>query len=499
MASVQSRDVYTWVTCIFLLFQALVWNGYCDEFEESIKKLETLENDASLANIVFFALTQSEGYHANRAKAFQKHFNDQIKHLEKENRPLLYLSHKKWADIGTWTLFPLLTIFAEKFSKKSWFFICEEETRIDLPKLRGLLQQFNSSQDLFLGKPLRDQEPTIIHHFSDPKLFTYPDPAAGFLLSYPLVKKLADRLPDTGFRTDFNIDPKHELAKYIYQDGNGVRMTEVPELCTDNENAQCVTSYPVKFPDCGKPVKEGDFFVAVKTCEKYHKDRVSVVKNTWGKETENIEYYSHVEDPSIPTIDLGVQNTEHGHCGKTLAIMKRFISNPKTSQIPWLIIVDDDTIISIKRLKRLLACYDSSQSLAVGERYGYNVVSGIGYSYITGGGGMIFSNKMAQKFAAECPCPRDDSPDDMILGLCLKRFGIPVTHTPYLHQARPNDYSVDFLSHQIPVSFHKHWMNDPYQVYQMLQDEGRSSSDEDHEQYVDTRKDGAQSDGHDEL
>ena len=37
-----------------------------------------------------------------------------------------------------------------------------------------------------------------------------------------------------------------------------------------------------------------------------------VVKNTWGKETQLIEYYSEEEDPNIPTIDLGVPNTESG-------------------------------------------------------------------------------------------------------------------------------------------------------------------------------------------
>jgi UDP-glucose:O-linked fucose beta-1,3-glucosyltransferase len=39
---------------------------------------------------------------------------------------------------------------------------------------------------------------------------------------------------------------------------------------------------------------------------------VSIVKETWGKDTKNIEYFSEKEDPSIPTINLGVPNTERG-------------------------------------------------------------------------------------------------------------------------------------------------------------------------------------------
>ncbi len=39
---------------------------------------------------------------------------------------------------------------------------------------------------------------------------------------------------------------------------------------------------------------------------------VTVVKKTWGREAELIEYYSDVRDTSIPTLDLGVPNTERG-------------------------------------------------------------------------------------------------------------------------------------------------------------------------------------------
>lgn len=42
---------------------------------------------------------------------------------------------------------------------------------------------------------------------------------------------------------------------------------------------------------------------------------------------------------------------------------------------------------SIKRLRKLLSCYNSSDTVAIGERYGYGVAHGVGYDYITGGGG----------------------------------------------------------------------------------------------------------------
>lgn len=39
---------------------------------------------------------------------------------------------------------------------------------------------------------------------------------------------------------------------------------------------------------------------------------VPVVKQTWEREAALIEYYSDYRDISIPTIDLGIPNTERG-------------------------------------------------------------------------------------------------------------------------------------------------------------------------------------------
>lgn len=51
---------------------------------------------------------------------------------------------------------------------------------------------------------------------------------------------------------------------------------------------------------------------------------------------------------------------------------------------------DDDEagmiLCSLPRLRALLSCYDPSEPVCLGERYGYGLSQG-GYSYITGGGG----------------------------------------------------------------------------------------------------------------
>lgn len=39
---------------------------------------------------------------------------------------------------------------------------------------------------------------------------------------------------------------------------------------------------------------------------------VPVIKKTWEKDALFLEYYSDHADPSIPTINLGIPNTERG-------------------------------------------------------------------------------------------------------------------------------------------------------------------------------------------
>lgn len=134
---------------------------------------------------------------------------------------------------------------------------------------------------------------------------------------------------------------------------------------------------------------------AIKSCEKYHSERLPVLHNTWLKHATNYAIYSDVKgmslieslqfscsvrncngqyyilfsicylsltehenmkrselgrqkipccftDSSYGTVSLGVPNTERGHCGKTLAIIRH---TAQLDGMQWLVIADDDTLI----------------------------------------------------------------------------------------------------------------------------------------------------------
>ncbi|XP_077783245.1 beta-1,3-glucosyltransferase isoform X3 [Podarcis muralis] len=467
--------------CLFLLplcARALALNVAAEDVKDRTEQLSQMSERSGnstkiskeLKEIVFVIQSQRNSFHLKKADDLKQSIFKQAAVLGK--MPTVLLIHQMDKHEGAWTILPLMHDFSVTYSRNSsWFFFCEEDTRIHLVKLLKILEGYDKSKEYFLGKALHDDESTIIHHYAfaeNPTIFKFPDFAAGWALSIPLVKKLAKRLKNEPLKSDFTIDLKYEIALYIWEKGSGPHLTPVPEFCTedfDSPNAaHCATTFANFLPLCGDPVKKTDIFVAVKTCRKFHGDRIPIVKQTWEKEAALIEYYSDYAESSIPTVDLGVPNTDRGHCGKTFAILERFLKHSPAAT-PWLVIVDDDTLISISRLQKFLSCYNPTEPVIIGERYGYGLGSG-GYSYITGGGGMVFSRAAIQRlFASKCRCYSNDAPDDMVIGMCFSGLGIPITHSPLFHQARPMDYPKDYLSHQVPISFHKHWNVDPVKVY----------------------------------
>ncbi|XP_037402825.1 beta-1,3-glucosyltransferase isoform X2 [Pygocentrus nattereri] len=404
----------------------------------------------ALRDVVFVIQSQRNSYHAQRAEQRRAHIFSQSQSLKQGSPDVVFLHELSEYD-GNWGILPALPRLAEGYCpSSSWIFFLEEETVVDLARLLGVLSKFSSGREWFLGRALYDAEATIIHHYAfsdEPAGFGYPDFIAGWALSCPLVKRLADYVKHEPPKSDFTIDLKHEIALYIWEEGRGPALTDVGEFCSElhgsPNTSHCASTVNTYLPSCVVPV----------------------VKKTWAKDAALLEFYSDVTDPAIPTIDLGVPNTERGHCGKTFAVMRRFASGDVT-RAPWLLLVDDDTLISLPRLRRLLHCYDPSEAVSVGERYGYGLSQG-GYSYITGGGGMVFSREAVQRILSSgCACYSPDAPDDMVLGMCLNTLGLSVTHSPQFHQARPDDYPKEVLIRQSPISFHKHWNVDPVAVYQ---------------------------------
>lgn len=351
-----------------------------------------------------------------------------------------------------------------------WIIFCEETTHFVLDQLLEVLAgtKFKEGESKMVGRALFDREPVIIHHFfgvqgdANYKTFAFPDFDAGFAINRQMMRELVQINDKWTGKHLFQIDPKHEFMKHVSTHLN-IKMEHSKHFCGGNWHRSaktCFTRSGKELPDCGLTDKS-KILVGVKTTEKFHKDRLKVVKKTWGPKFDNIIYYSNVTDKAIPTVVSG-PNTERGHCQKLYYILEDFL--PKTD-FDWLYVADDDTIVSAYRLHRITACYDANEPVFIGERYGYGLNTGKGYPYITGGGGMLFSRKAVEMWKVKkCSCPGPDSPDDMLIGMCFTP-NVPIVHMNNFHQARPADYSEGYLDNNTPLSFHKHWQNQPIQVY----------------------------------
>lgn len=452
--------------------------------------------DGGDIDIAVVIMSQPNLYHERKAQRLRQNLQHQAA-LYNTSLSLVLLTHEQWPDTtGAWTVFPIVPILADIFNGTNTIILfCDDDLTINLSRLSRKLKNIDLNKELFLGRALTDREATIIHHFAfheDPSGFSYPDFAAGFMISTSLLRRLAKRLKENSLSVDFTIDFQHELALFIWDKGSGVLLTDVDYLCGFTTKADmCATRRLHKSPDCSLLTSDSDIFFAVKTCQKFHKVRIPVLKASWGKDAKEIEYFSDAEDGSIPTVVLGIPNTERGHCAKFMAILNYVYERLNAKNYKWIVITDDDTLMSISRLKKLLSCYDPNTVVVLGERYGYGVAKGYGYDYITLGGGMALSAAALRMLidSRSCHCAADDSPDDMTFGLCLKHLKIPVTHSPLFHQARPVDYADGYLSNQESVSFHRHWMIDPIMAYRQWLVDEQTTEEADDQKSIRSQKD----------
>ena len=203
-----------------------------------------------------------------------------------------------------------------------WGAILAENTDIDLRNLNLAVEKYStfrpSEEPLFLGRVLRDTESSIVHHFARPGALDYPDTESGIFLSRKLVldveadlQKLdegGDKSLKSLFPSDFNIDPAYEFAKFLNKEGKGVELKNVDEICAKkSKKLNCMTSFKQE-TSCLKSSQAAEMkavlgrsLVAVKTCSKFHKDRLAAVKATWASRVPHLEYISDAEDDDHPT------------------------------------------------------------------------------------------------------------------------------------------------------------------------------------------------------
>ncbi|XP_013145940.1 PREDICTED: beta-1,3-glucosyltransferase [Papilio polytes] len=119
-------------------------------------------------NVVFTIVSQSEPYHASVATRLKQDIEHQVFELE-GRRPVAHVTHEDFPVGGAWTIIPLLRPLTDKHrgGDVRWVVFLEPHTAVRCGKLIEALTAADGQKDtMWIGYPLSDEEPTIIHHFT---------------------------------------------------------------------------------------------------------------------------------------------------------------------------------------------------------------------------------------------------------------------------------------------------------------------------------------------
>lgn len=358
---------------------------------------------------------------------------------------------------GAWTILPTLPALAERLDPGvEWVFFVPADLAADPQEIAEWLMRHDGRSEVFVGRALRDAGPARIHHYRQDQL-AYPDFRCGFALSRSLVLRMAkgwrERTPTAGF----HIDAAYELADAVR--AVGVELIDEPRLAGLSE-APGAASASVT------PVDLDNVVFAVKTHGGNHDSLIPVLQRTWGRDVANLVFYSDVFDPAIPTIPVGVANLGP-RAGLKFHVIASHLRGHHGGR-EWFMIADDDTLLSVPRLLKVLGSYSArrEEPLFIGQRYGYGhrLPKG-GYDYITMGGGLAINRAGLLALLAANGPPGIDDPDDMWVGQCLARMGVEVIHREGFHQEPPSGYPPEVLAGREAVSFHRHSPDAPEKVY----------------------------------
>ncbi|CAK9042170.1 unnamed protein product, partial [Durusdinium trenchii] len=263
---------------------------------------------------------------------------------------------------GLWSYFPWIWQTEKKrFGKRSagerWVVFLEAATMVDPKALELLLAQYDAREPWYLGRSLQDDQMSIIHHYQQEP--AYPLVHAGFALSGGLLKKLLKDLEEKPVGSGQQIEPVWELASRL-----GLLTQTGPETEIDRDPWECV--------------------IAVKTVDKFHPIRLPLLKEFWADESiVQVLYMSNTgSSAGAKIIDLSVDFGDmvdpkkesnkqgSGHCTKMQAILRylhRFEPDRR-----WYVVTDDDTLVNVPRLLRVLDSHDDREAIYLGERYGWS-------------------------------------------------------------------------------------------------------------------------------
>ena len=321
------NTTYLFCAIILIILEPIAQGDSGDEDETKV---------AVLRRTTFVILSQPDKFHSKMSHAAKKRLRSSLDKYKSLKAVQIILSHEDLSYHGSWTIFPIISQLGNRLKQEAqWCVFLDSASVVQVENLARVLMK--NAPEHFLGYRLEDKIHNIIHHFKDPHELGYPNFEAGFILSGAIIRQMSSSMAEYGKSLDwlpdtFSIDAQYELAQAIKSQDRRNVLKHEPLLCL-SYNETCAIYPQSDVNDCDSTEEtvlklSRETLFAVKTCKKYHEERLPVIQKTWAEAALNVMYFSEVTDSHWNTLQLeGVENTDSGHCGKTMAIVKYFAEN----------------------------------------------------------------------------------------------------------------------------------------------------------------------------
>jgi len=223
-----------------------------------------------------------------------------------------------------------------------------------------------------------------------------------------------------------------------------------------------------------------DIFISVKTSQKFHRTRLSVILDTWFQQAKsNTFFFTDEADPEtgalagkhlIPT-PCSNDHSRQALCCKMQAELDMFLQSDKS----WFCHFDDDQYVNVAALESKLRQFDHSKDWYLGkpsigkpldilDRDSPELQKRISFWFATGGAGFCLSKSLTEKMREifsegkfSDVGDRMRLPDDVTMGYVVEALAkVPMTKVESFHSHLEPLRLVRDLANQISFSYSKY-------------------------------------------
>lgn len=164
-----------------------------------------------------------------------------------------------------------------------------------------------------------------------------------------------------------------------------------------------------------------------------HDKKAKHVKATWAKRCNVLLFISSQYDPTLPTVNVHVEEGRNHLWDKSKAGFK-YAYQHHLDEADWFMKADDDTYVILENLRYFLSDKNSSDPVYYGCRFRPYVKQG----YMSGGAGYVLSKEalrrlieigLSEQNANPCPKGGSSGHEDVDIGQCMEDLNVTAGDT----------------------------------------------------------------------